>query len=49
MVYFDKIVTFVHYYDPVCCKLMPEISLLESVFDIHRNHSPKTHLVQIFL
>jgi hypothetical protein len=49
MVYFDKIVLFVHYYDPVCSKLMLEVSLLESVFDIHRNDSPKTQLVQLFL
>ena len=49
MVYFDKIVSSVHYYDSVCCKLMSEVSLLESVFDIYRNDSPKKELVQIFL
>jgi hypothetical protein len=41
MVYFDKIVLFVHYYDPLCSKLMLEVPLPESVYDIYHNDSPK--------
>ena len=49
MVYFDKIAVFVHYYDPLGCKLMPEVRLPESIYDIYHNDSPKIRFVQIFL